>query len=327
MATIITKNSQTASAVPSAASLSVGELAVNTADGKLYTEHTGGVVKEIIPSTVVDGGITTAKIADGAITSAKIADGTIATADIANSAVTVAKISATGTPSASTFLRGDGVWGAAGSSTDVQTFTSSGTWTKPSTGTMCAVLILGGGGGGGRATGGYVGGGNGGMVAAAIYRLSDLPATVSITVGSGGSGAPNFTTPGGNGGTTRFGAQLVSYGGNGGSSFNTDTVYDAVNPTNATSVLDSNAFLVVGPGQRYTNNFQMQSGAYINQGGGNGGTGSGYSTAGIQGLFGTGGSGSAGGAGSAGTGNGSGGGSGNSSAGAGTAGLCRVVVW
>jgi len=110
MATIITKNSQTASAVPAAASLSVGELAVNTADGKLYTEHTGGVVKEIIPSTVVDGGITTAKVADGAITSAKIADGTIATGDIANSAVTVAKLSATGTPSSSTFLRGDGSW-------------------------------------------------------------------------------------------------------------------------------------------------------------------------------------------------------------------------
>lgn len=114
MATIITKNSQTASAVPSAASLSVGELAVNTADGKLYTEHTGGVVKEIIPSTVVDGGITTAKIADGAITSAKIADGTIATADLANSSVTVAKISATGTPSSTTFLRGDGSWQTAG---------------------------------------------------------------------------------------------------------------------------------------------------------------------------------------------------------------------
>jgi hypothetical protein len=47
MATIITKNSQTASAVPSAASLEVGELAVNTADGKLYTEHTGGVVKQV----------------------------------------------------------------------------------------------------------------------------------------------------------------------------------------------------------------------------------------------------------------------------------------
>jgi hypothetical protein len=47
MATIITKNSQTSGAVPSAASLSVGELAVNTADGRLFTEHTGGVIKEI----------------------------------------------------------------------------------------------------------------------------------------------------------------------------------------------------------------------------------------------------------------------------------------
>ncbi len=120
MATLITKNSQTANAVPSAASLAVGELAVNTADGKLYTEHTGGVVKEIIPSTVVDGGITTAKIADGAVTSAKIADGTIATGDIADSAITTAKIananvtigklSASGTPSSSTFLRGDNTW-------------------------------------------------------------------------------------------------------------------------------------------------------------------------------------------------------------------------
>lgn len=96
MATIITKNSQTASAVPSAASLSVGELAVNTADGKLYTEHTGGVVKEIIPSTVVDGGITTAKIADNAITTAKIAAGAVVEVDIADGAVTTNKLSNSG---------------------------------------------------------------------------------------------------------------------------------------------------------------------------------------------------------------------------------------
>jgi hypothetical protein len=88
MATIITKNSQTASAVPAAASLSVGELAVNTADGKLYTEHTGGVVKEIIPSTVVDGGITAAKIASNAVVEAKIADGAVTTAKLSNSGVT-----------------------------------------------------------------------------------------------------------------------------------------------------------------------------------------------------------------------------------------------
>jgi hypothetical protein len=96
MATIITKNSQTASAVPAASSLEVGELAVNTADGKLYTEHTGGVVKEIIPSTVVDGGITAAKIATNAVTSDKINASAVTEAKIADGAVTTNKLSNTG---------------------------------------------------------------------------------------------------------------------------------------------------------------------------------------------------------------------------------------
>jgi hypothetical protein len=96
MATIITKNSQTASAVPDAASLSVGELAVNTADGKLYTEHTGGVVKEIIPSTVADGGITEAKIASNAVTEGKIASNAVTTAKIADANVTGAKLENSG---------------------------------------------------------------------------------------------------------------------------------------------------------------------------------------------------------------------------------------
>ena len=50
--------------------------------------------------------LTSADIADGIITSAKITNGTIAIADF----------SATGTPSASTFLRGDNAWGSAGAS-------------------------------------------------------------------------------------------------------------------------------------------------------------------------------------------------------------------
>lgn len=45
MATIITKKSSTGSAVPSASDLQVGELAVNTADAKLYTKHGSSVVE------------------------------------------------------------------------------------------------------------------------------------------------------------------------------------------------------------------------------------------------------------------------------------------
>lgn len=44
MTTIITKNSSTASAVPSAGVLTQGELAVNVTDRKLYTKNSGGVV-------------------------------------------------------------------------------------------------------------------------------------------------------------------------------------------------------------------------------------------------------------------------------------------
>lgn len=47
MATIITKNSSTASAVPAAGDLVAGELAVNTADKKLFTKNGSTVVKVV----------------------------------------------------------------------------------------------------------------------------------------------------------------------------------------------------------------------------------------------------------------------------------------
>jgi hypothetical protein len=211
MATIITKNSQTASAVPSAASLAVGELAVNTADGKLYTEHTGGVVKEIIPSTVVDGGITTAKIADGAITTAKIAAGAVITDDLANSAVTVAKISATGTPSSTTFLRGDGSWTApagGGFTGNFQAFTSSGTFNVPAGVSRVKVTVIGAGGNGGNAVQEWNGGGGGGAGGYVVNYVNVTPGgTATVSVGTNGgtrtssfSGASTLTATGGNNG-------------------------------------------------------------------------------------------------------------------------------
>jgi len=207
MATIITKNSQTASAVPSAASLSVGELAVNTADGKLYTEHTGGVVKEIIPSTVVDGGITEAKIASNAVTNTKIA----------NSAVTVAKISATGTPSSTTFLRGDGSWQSAGGgeSNNRQVFTSSGTFNVPIGVSRVKVTVIGAGGSGGNGVGDNQGGGGGAGGYVVDYVGVTAGGTASVTVGTnGGTRTSSFV------GSTTVSA---SGGGNGGNSDGSNT--------------------------------------------------------------------------------------------------------
>ena len=55
MATIITKNSSTASSVPSAGSLVKGELAVNVTDKKLYTKDNGGSVVVVGQEPLISG--------------------------------------------------------------------------------------------------------------------------------------------------------------------------------------------------------------------------------------------------------------------------------
>ena len=48
MTTVIKpKRSETASSIPAANSLAVGEIAMNVTDGKFYTKTSGGVVKEV----------------------------------------------------------------------------------------------------------------------------------------------------------------------------------------------------------------------------------------------------------------------------------------
>ena len=60
--------------------------------------------------TIDDGVISTAKIATGAVNSGKLATNSVTTTAIEAGAVTIAKIGASGTPDATTFLRGDGNW-------------------------------------------------------------------------------------------------------------------------------------------------------------------------------------------------------------------------
>jgi len=102
---------------------------------------------------------------------------------------------------------------------DVDTFTSSGTWTKPSVGTVAIVTCIGGGGGGGAANANAgATGGTGGVLSIKWILLSALPSSVSVTVGAGGS-AGSQTSAGATGGETLFGDYVFSAGGKGGQSY------------------------------------------------------------------------------------------------------------
>ncbi len=78
------------------------------------------------------------KIQTGGVTESMLASNAVSTAKIADSAVTVAKLSATGTPSGTTYLRGDGTWGTPtgtgtgltdGNKGDITVGSSGASWT------------------------------------------------------------------------------------------------------------------------------------------------------------------------------------------------------
>lgn len=122
--------------------------------------------------------------------------GAVNTNYIANAAVTISKLSATGAPSASTFLRGDNTWAAVTSlpGAQGQVFTGNGTFTIPTGITAIKVTVVGGGGGsGGCVTNACTGatGGNGGGGGTAIRWLTGLTpgGTITVVVGAGGTAA------------------------------------------------------------------------------------------------------------------------------------------
>ena len=105
----------------------------------------------------------------------------------------------------------------AASGVNVQTFTSSGTWTKPSLAAGSRVLIQAWGGGGSGAKGtNRNGGGGGGGYMEKWETLSSMGSTETITVGAGGAAQAALSTSGNSGGNTTVGSILTAYGGGGG---------------------------------------------------------------------------------------------------------------
>lgn len=143
-------------------------------------------------------------------------------------------------------------------STNLQTFSASGTWTKPANITWVEVFECGAGGGGGggaqtasgtSATGG--GGGGAGMCLRQTYRASDISGNGTVTIGAAGTAGVGATTTataggnGGNGGDTSFAATgldatLIARGGAGGQGGQINA---------ASSGGASGGYLVAGTGQ------------------------------------------------------------------------------
>lgn len=99
-------------------------------------------------------------------------------------------------------------------------FTASGTWTKPSgisDDRMVTIEAWGGGGGGNYGlSSSTTSCGAGGAYASKRFRLADLPASVSVTVGAGGTGRTGSVGNGTPGGNSTFGTLLTAFGGAGG---------------------------------------------------------------------------------------------------------------
>ena len=146
-------------------------------------KRTGGTAMDV----PANGKWTATNIANDTITATQIAADAVTSSELADDAVTIAKLAASGTASATTFLRGDNAWASAAAGFEaLRIYTSSTTWSK-STNSPTKILVecIAGGGGSGA---GPDSGGSGGAGAYAMAFLDVATVdTATVTVGAGGA--------------------------------------------------------------------------------------------------------------------------------------------
>lgn len=183
------------------------------------------------------------------------------------------------------------VWSVA-SAVSSTTYTSgSGTWTKPSSGTIAFIRLWGAGASGGKSgsTSGTAAGGSGGGYKEIWVPLANLGATVSYSVGAGGAAVTTVgtTSSAGNpGGNTTFGSTFIAYGGSSSTSASTASgggsfwgaATSITSATSPTSVDALNAWDGGYSGMFYSTSTLVNGGNSIMGGGGGGASGGGTTT-------------------------------------------------
>jgi hypothetical protein len=187
--TIIQKRSDVAGARPIAAQLAVGEIAVNTADGKAYTRTEAGAVVELTEATLADGSEIAAAVATDAAGNQ------------------IAPITYTEN----------------GQSYVAHIFTQSGALNF-TTSVPVEYLIVAGGGGGGLSNSSPLGGGGGGAGGLVTGSIWAPTGNQTVVVGAGGAAATAGGSAGVNGSNSTFSTFSAVGGGGGGGQFGTPGV-------------------------------------------------------------------------------------------------------
>jgi len=170
-------------------------------------------------------------------------------------------------------------------STNLVSFTSSGTYSKPAGLKSIKVTVVGGGGGsGGSAAGETSGSGDSAGIAIKIIDASAIGSTETVTIGlAGAAGADGGNNNGGDGGDSSFGAHCTGEGGGGGEGSNNTVTENPGTGLNG----DINITGATGSEKTETDAFRQQPTPGFHGSLGAGGPGRGYSPSTTAGVAGT----------------------------------------